>query len=391
MGIVKLKELVDIFLGVTHTPEYVFKGVPFLSVKDISDGEISFEDCKYISQEEYDSLSEGAKPKVGDMLFCRVGTLGKPIIIPEGTPLFGSFVSLGYLRNKNSDRCDMNYLRYWMNSNVFWQQVNANVKGASQVNLNTGWLSKFDVDLPNMEEQRYRISILDQCSRILKFRKEQLEELDNIIKARFVELFGNPDRNEKKWDIFKLSQLCEVSSSKRIYQNEQSSDGIPFLRISDLVNRMDTSVKECDLYIPVEKYLELKSKELVPIPGDILLTARGTLGRCYIVKEDDEFYFQDGMITWLYNFDDRITAKYIEYLFMIPGFRKQIDALQAGSTVAYLSISMTKELDIMLPPPELQREFIEFVEQVDKSKFAVQKALDETQLLFDSLMQEYFG
>ena len=90
---VKLCELADIYLGVTHTPEYVFNGVPFLSVKDISGGEIRFDDCKYISQKEYDSLSEGAKPKVGDMLFCRVGTLGKPIIIPEGTPLFGSFQS----------------------------------------------------------------------------------------------------------------------------------------------------------------------------------------------------------------------------------------------------------------------------------------------------------
>ena len=86
---VKLIELANIYLGVTHTPEYVLEGVPFLSVKDISGGKICFDDCKYISKEEYNSLSEGAKPKVGDMLFCRVGTLGKPIIIPEGRQLFG--------------------------------------------------------------------------------------------------------------------------------------------------------------------------------------------------------------------------------------------------------------------------------------------------------------
>lgn len=388
---VKLCELADIYLGVTHTPEYVFDGVPFLSVKDISGGKICFDDCKYISQEEYDSLSEGAKPKVGDMLFCRVGTLGKPIIIPEGTPLFGSFVSLGYLRNKNADRCDLNYLRYWMYSNSFWKQVNSNVKGASQVNLNTGWLSKFDIDLPEMQEQKYRISVLDKCKVIIEQREEELKVLDDLIKARFVEMFGNPDLNEKEWNIYKMEQLCEVGSSKRIYQNEQSMTGIPFLRISDLVNRMDTGSKECDLYIPEEKYEELKEQELVPLKGDILLTARGTLGRCYIVQEDDEFYFQDGMITWLSNFDEKITALFISYLFSMTGFRKQIDALQAGSTVAYLSISMTKKLDIMVPPLELQIQFADFVNQVDKSKVAVQKALDETQLLFDSLMQEYFG
>lgn len=168
---VKLNELVDIYLGVTHTPEYVLEGVPFLSVKDISGGKICFDDCKYISQEEYDSLSEGAKPKVGDMLFCRVGTLGKPIIIPEDTPLFGSFVSLGYLRNKDGGRCDLKYLKYWMYSNSFWKQVNSNVKGASQVNLNTGWLSKFEVNLPELHEQEHRITTLDKCKSVIKKEK----------------------------------------------------------------------------------------------------------------------------------------------------------------------------------------------------------------------------
>lgn len=73
-----------------------------------------------------------------------------------------------------------------------------------------------------------------------------------------------------------------------------------------------------------------------------MLTARGTLGRCYIIQDEDEFYFQDGMITWLSKYDERITPLYISCLFEMPGFRKQIDSLQAGSTVAYLSISMTK-------------------------------------------------
>ena len=208
MAKVKLNELANIYLGVTHTPEYVFEGVPFLSVKDISGGKICFDDCKYISKEEYDSLSEGAKPKVGDMLFCRVGTLGKPIIIPEGTPLFGTFVSLGYLRNRNSDRCDLNYLKYWMYSNSFWKQVNANVKGASQVNLNTGWLSKFDIDLPGIAEQRYRISVLDKCKSVIEKREAELAALDNLIKARFVEMFGTLDTPTQAFEKATLKELC---------------------------------------------------------------------------------------------------------------------------------------------------------------------------------------
>ena len=230
-------------------------------------------------------------------------------------------------------------------------------------------LEKYEIEVPSLVEQEEIEKKLTLTQKIIEKRRQELSYLDEIIKARFVELFGDPDNNEKSWDIDKMEHLCEVGSSKRIYQNEQSMEGVPFLRISDLVNRIDTGSKKCDLYIPIEKLAELKEQGLVPRPGDILLTARGTLGRCYIVQSDDEFYFQDGMITWLSNYDRRITALYISYLFEMPGFRKQIDELQAGSTVAYMSISMTKKLNIMVPPIELQNQFADFVKQVDKSKF----------------------
>ena len=182
-------------------------------------------------------------------------------------------------------------------------------------------------------------------------------------------MFGDPDVNNKGWNIYRMEQLCEVGSSKRIYQNEQSIRGIPFLRVSDLVNRIDTGSKECDLYISRERFEKLKEQGLTPASGDILLTARGTLGRCYIIQDGDEFYFQDGMITWLSKFDTKITPLYITYLFEMSGFRKQIVSLQSGSTVAYLSISMTKKLDVMVPPIELQNQFADFVAQTDKSKY----------------------
>ena len=245
-------------------------------------------------------------------------------------------------------------------------------------------------DIP-LEKQLEYSKILEKVYAVIQCRKLELQMLDDLIKARFVELFGNPDINEKNWNVYKMEQLCEVGSSKRIYQNDQSLTGIPFLRISDLVNRMDTGSKDCDLFIPEELFEKFKKQGLVPARGDILLTARGTLGRCYIIQAGDEFYFQDGMITWLSKFDEKITPLYISYLFEMPEFRKQIDSLQAGSTVAYLSISMTKKLNVMVPPMELQNQFADFVHQVNKSKLLVQKSLDETQVLFNSLMQKYFG
>ena len=281
------------------------------------------------------------------------------------------------------------YLRFAMLKSL--KEIEQRTAFVTVKHLSAKELNKLELDVPELTKQDKIADTLSRLERVIEARKEELEKLDDLIKARFVELFGDPDNNEKSWDIDKMEHLCEVGSSKRIYQNEQSMEGAPFLRISDLVNRIDTGSKKCDSYIPIEKFAELKEQGLVPRPGDILLTARGTLGRCYIVQSDDEFYFQDGMITWLSNYDRRITALYISYLFEMPGFRKQIDALQAGSTVAYMSISMTKKLNIIVPPIELQNQFADFVKQVDKSKVAVQKALEKTQLLFDSLMQQYFG
>lgn len=384
----KLCELVDIYLGVTHTPEYVFNGVPFLSVKDISGGKICFNDCKYISQEEYDSLSEGAKPKVGDMLFCRVGTLGKPIIIPEGTPLFGSFVSLGYLRNKNTDRCDLNYLRYWMYSNSFWKQVNSNVKGASQVNLNTGWLSKFDVDLPDMQEQKHRISVLDKCKAIIEQREEELKVLDNLIKARFVEMFGD-ENNSKNWDIVSVEEVTDVQVGVVIKPSQYYTDKANGVKAFRSLNIGAGYIKDVDWVCFTEEG-HLKNSKSILKENDLLIVRSGTPGTaCVVTKEYEGYNAIDVIIAHPYC--DKVNPYYLCYFTNMPHGKKQIDEGTGGAAQQHFNVGKYNKLQLMLPPMRLQDEFAAFVYQVDKSKVAVQKALDETQLLFDSLMQQYFG
>ena len=104
-------------------------------------------------------------------------------------------------------------------------------------------------------------------------------------------MLGDPVEN-MKWPLHFLSELCKVGSSKRIYKNEQTISGIPFLRISDLMNRIEVGDETNDLFISSEKLEELKEKELVPKAGEILVTSRGTLGESYIINDVDNFYFQ---------------------------------------------------------------------------------------------------
>lgn len=310
------------------------------------------------------------------------GVYPERIEINDGDVLISWSASLGvYIWNRGKallnqhifkvdfDKCEVNKQYFVFAVQHKLKEMVSKTHGATMKHIVKKDFDNTVIPFPSLEKQAEISEVLGRISAIIGNRQEELQKLDDLIKARFVEMFGNPEYNNKGWKTELLGKLCEVGSSKRIYQNEQSTEGVPFLRISDLVNKMDTGINDCDLYISESKFSELLELGLVPKSGDILVTARGTLGRCYIIKPEDKFYFQDGMITWLSQFSNSVTALYISHLFTMPGFRKQIDGLQAGSTVAYLSISMTKKLVVMLPPIELQNQFDTFVRQVDKSKF----------------------
>ena len=358
---VKLNEITDIYLGVTHTPEYVLDGVPFLSVKDISGGKICFDECKFISQKEYNSLSEGAKPKVGDMLFCRVGTIGKPIIIPEGTPLFGSFVSLGYLRNKAKDRCNLNYLRYWMYSNSFWKQVNKNVKGASQVNLNTGWLSNFEIRLPDFSEQTYIVSILDKCKLIIERREEELKKFDNLIRARFVEMFGEGLKDDGKFKLKPISEIGQVVSGatpKTSRYEYWNGDNV-------WITPAELSDESFVIYDSERKltYEGVDSCAVTLLPvGTVILSSRAPIGKVAIAGV--EMYCNQG-------FKNIIPRNVVSSIYLYELLKMETEYLKSlgrGATFKEISKQIVENIRVKVPPIELQNQFATFVNHVNKSK-----------------------
>ena len=183
-----LKDVSDIFLGLTHTPTYVDKGRPFISVRDISSGSIDFSNCHYITEEEFQSLPNGAKPKANDLLFCRVGTIGKPVIVPEETPEFGSFVSVGFLRRKSNVFNE--YLKAWMDNPFFMKQVYDNVAGASQINLNTGWLKNFRILIPPLEKQNQFATFVKQVDKSKSVIQKSLDETRLLFDSLMQKYFG---------------------------------------------------------------------------------------------------------------------------------------------------------------------------------------------------------
>lgn len=157
----KLSDMVNIYLGLTYTPTYIENGVKFISAQNTSNDFLDLSNTKFISREEFEKSTSNAKPKRGDILFTRVGSnLGHPVIVDTDEDLC-IFVSLGFLRVKDKNILN-SYIKHWMNTNLFWKQVEKNVHGSAKVNLNTGWLKNFEIYIPTLKEQQRIVSILDK-------------------------------------------------------------------------------------------------------------------------------------------------------------------------------------------------------------------------------------
>ena len=389
----KLGEVCNFYAGTGFPNEYqgrVTGKYPFYKVGDISknvlEGNRELKICaNYVDEEVVQKLKGSILPPK-TIVFAKIGEalkLNRRAITSCECLVDNNVMGVKAQNGRLNDE----YLFYWLqNLNLSDYSESTTVPSVKKSRL-----QNIEINVSPLEEQEKVASTLNKLSSLILARKKQLSKLDELVKARFVEMFGDFEVNPKEFPVYHLCELCDVGSSKRIYQEEQSISGIPFLKVADLNELIDTGKYLCSTFIPLERYEQLLHKELTPTENDILITSRGTLGKCYIVQSDDEFYFQDGMISWLSNFSPKVSSIYISYLFAQPYIQKQIESLQAGSTVAYLSIAMLKKINVILPPKKLQDDFATFVERVDQQKQTVQQSLEKLELMKKALMQEYFG
>ena len=388
--IVKLGDICNIQSGGTPSrgkSEFWEGGcIPWVKISDMHG--------KFLSQtEEYitDAGLAASSAKMfsrGTILYTIVATLGETCILNIDATTNQAIAGIS-VKHEFAAEIAVEYLYYFLMS--IKEHVMRVGRGVAQNNINLRILRNVNIVLPSLERQNEIVRRLSDVESMLSLRQRQAEKLDELVKARFVEMFGDPVRNTKQFPLVELQDLYDVSSSKRVYQDEMVLDGIPFLRISDIVEKSTNDKCTPQCFISQEMYDQLSQKGLTPNVGDILVTSRGTLGLCYEVKPGEKFYFQDGMISWLYNRKDCVINTYLLYAFRLPGIRKQIDGSNDGSTVSYLSIARLKRLKIELPPLALQTEFSHFVHEVDRETERIQRSAALLETLKRSLMQQYFG
>lgn len=210
----------------------------------------------------------------------------------------------------------------------------------------------------------------------------------SLLKSRFIEMFGNVATNNKRWEKTKLGNKSVIGSSKRIFANEYTTEGIPFYRSKEIIELGMGEKPSVELYISKKRYQEIKEKFGIPIPGDILMTAVGTIGKFWIVPNSKPFYYKDGNLVY-------IRTKEFNPLFLKKLLEMLIEKYKVenanGSAYTALTIEKLKDLQIVLPPMTLQKQYEEFHIQIDKSKFLLQQILEKFELLKKSRFIEMFG
>ena len=251
-------------------------------------------------------------------------------------------------------------------------------------------LNKLYLNVPELSKQNKIAEILSRLENIIDVRRQELEKLDELIKARFVEMFGDIGTGNFKYETRKLGDLASIGSSHRVFTTEFVDNGIPFYRGTEIGELANGQKPSQPYYISEEHYRRLINDDTKPQVGDLLMPSICNKGQVWMVDTEEPFYYKDGRVLCISPDRKVFNSKFLQY-FMKEKTMVEYPKMGSGSTFAEFKIFLLKDIDVLIPPKKIQDQFADFVRQVDKSKVVVQKALDETQLLFDSLMQKYFG
>ncbi|MDD7350204.1 MAG: restriction endonuclease subunit S [Clostridiales bacterium] len=257
--------------------------------------------------------------------------------------------------------------------------------GACMPNIKKSDLGKFEFEFDtNEQKQNEIVATLSRVENVIACRKRELELLDDLIKARFVEMFGDININDKNWDCAPLGELCTIVRGGSPRPIEQFLGGdIPWIKIGDATDGDNIYLCSTKEHIIQEG---VKKSRLVKAGSLIFANCGVSLGFARIITFDGCIH--DGWLA-MEDIDERLDKVFL--LQALNQMTEHFRVIAPAGTQPNLNTAIMKAYMQVIPPIELQREFIRFANQVDKSKLAVQKSLDETQVLFDSLMQEYFG
>ena len=320
---------------------------------------------------------------------ARHGAIG---VVP--CQLDGAVVSKDFpLFDIDRSKVDHNYLLYALWHDSFVRQADALSFGATMPRLHAKPFLNMDIELPSLDQQKLIANQIQSVESLVASREKQLAKLDELIKSRFIELFGDPELNPNGWKtttIGAVIQSCEAGWSGNGTQREKKPGEIAVLKVSAVTKGFFVP-EECKV---LDNQNEIK-KYVFPQKGDLLFSRANTremVGATAVIFQDyPELILPDKL--WKIRFYSRANVLYMKHILSHKSIRSKFSEASTGTSGSMFNVSMEKfkAIEIPLPPIERQEQFAAFVEQTDKSKLAIQESLAELETLKKALMQKYFG
>ena len=353
-----------------------------LSSKNIDDDYITLNDPRYLSQEDFEAENRRTNIKPNDLLITIVGTIGRVAIVPNSLTEFCVQRSVAVLKPKPEIVYNRFLMHYLQSMRPYLEQES---RGVAQKGIYLKQLSNLSIILPPLDEQRKIAAVLDKVSDLIAKRRQQLDKLDEIVKSRFIEMFGDPVDNPHGFRKVALSELAEIRIGpfgSLLHKEDYIEGGHPLLNPSHIVD--GKVAPDSKLTISDKKYDELEAYHLHI--GDVVMGRRGEMGRCAVVPSEG---FLCGTGSLLIRTKGEVTADYIQKTISFPSFRKTIEDMAVGQTMPNLNVPIVSKFQIIKPPIEVQINYYKFVAQTDKSKYRQEKCIGFFQCLEKSIRQEW--
>lgn len=382
--------------GVRNT-QYTQSGVKLLNVANLVNGKVDLSTSdRYISEDEaygrykhflcddgdFIIASSGIKVEYFDRKMGFVDSSMLPLCMNTSTIRFKVI---------DSKRLNIKYFMYYLKSIHFKQQLSKFITGSAQLNFGPSHLKKMNMPLVSRKEQNVIVEKLSKVELLLDKYNGEIKLLDELIKARFVEMFGNPVTNDMLWNTDVLKDICTKigsGSTPRGGKESYIDEGISLIRSMNVHNAY---FEYKDLaHITIDQAEKLNN--VVVEHDDLLFNITGaSVARCCVVPSD-VLPARVNQHVCILRCREKINPIFLQGLLVNENYQgKLLQIAKSGATREAINKQQLESLEIMIPPLELQNQFASFVEEIDKSRYRIQKSLEASQELFDSLMQEYFG
>jgi type I restriction enzyme S subunit len=390
---IELGELCDVRDGTHDSPKYVESGYPLLTSKNFSSGSIDFQGARNISSEDFNKINKRSKVDVGDIVMPMIGTIGSPVII-EQEPNF-AIKNVALIKFTN-EKVTAKYIHAILSSSFLEKNLIKESRGGTQKFVSLGDIRKLKIPLPPIEEQNQITAILGHADNLCRARRQSIEKLNSLSQAIFYEMFGDPVKNERGWDVKALKTLTTKISSGSTPKGGKENyveDGIVFFRSQNVWrNRI-----EFDDVAYIDEATHQKMKKTSLKHGDILITKTGrintensSLGRAAMFLGENDSANINGHV-YLIRPKPDVLKEFVLYIITTPEYREYIRSVCVGGIdKRQINKEHLEEFPIIYPPIEGQKKFLKSLKIIEEQKDSFQKQLKFAESLFLSAQQRAF-